>query len=341
MMTYPPGITSAVRNTPNQVLDLSSGVGTVRFDVSTLSLSSRDWLSLFIQDWNVQEQKITDSDIPSAQGNPRNALHIEQGSCGSFSSESGRWVIENYGASRNLQACIPSQHSIDEVLTRSAVTRTTFEAVVNVNGHIKFWLPNLNLVLAEGNVAPLTWTQGVVTMVHNSYNPEKGTNPLTGNPVGEANTWHWDNFEVAPAVPLSFVKTDHRHADELGTFQFAQPLPANALVRFEAFSDTGAGAVRVKFDNGAWLTPTKMSTHTKPENAVSYNISGVTGATTITVEVVQGGYGFVKGINNVEAFVLGSVTPPPPPPPPPPVDVCNEALYRNGVLVMGPVRACP
>ena len=372
MMTYPPGVTSAIRLVPNQVVDLTSGEGRVRFDVSTLSLSSRDWLSLFIQDWSVQEQKITDSNIPSAQGNPRNAFHFEQGVCGSFTSEPGTWVIEYYNSNRS-ETCIAPSHSVDEVLTRSAVTRTTFEAVINRNGHVKFWLPTLNHVIAEGDVAPFTWDRGVVTFIHNSYNPEKGTNPLTGGSVGERNTWHWDNISVTPGLPFEIIKTDHRGSNTaaVDTFNFSTPLPADSVVRFEAFSDTGAGAVRVAFGNGPWVTPTKMSAHTKPENAVSYTVAGVEGATSITIEVVQGGYGFVRDINNVSAYALGvapstpptgtatptataspspspTMTPSPSPTPsaspspsPTPSPVCNEALYRNGILEMGPVRSCP
>lgn len=318
VMTYPPGVTSAIRLVPNQALDLTSGEGRVRFDVSTLSLSSRDWLSLFIQDWSVQEQKATDADIPSAQGNLRNALHIEQGSCGSFSSESGTWVIENYDPNRAKQACVPPQSSVDAVLTRSAQTRTTFEVVINRNGHVKFWLPTLNHVLAEGDVAPIPWDTGVVTFVHNAYNPEKGTNPLTGGSVGERNTWHWDNISVSPSLPFEIIKTDHRGSRTAATdtFQFSSPLPAGALVRFEAFSSNEPGSVRVAFDGGVWLDPIKMSAHTKPENAASYTVPGVTGATRITIQVTRNGYDSnVVDINNVSAFVLGGAPSPTPTPP--------------------------
>jgi hypothetical protein len=308
IMTYPPGQTSAVRLVPNQVLDLSSGEGKVRFDVSTLSLSSRDWLSLFIQDWSTQEQKITDANIPSAQGNPRNAIHIEQGGV-SFSSEPGTWAIKGFDADRNQTGPI-FQNSVDAVLTRSAVTRTTFEAIINRNGHVKFWLPTLNYVIAEGNVAPFSWDRGVVTFIHNSYSPEKGTNPLTRNPVGEQNTWHWDTVSVTPSIPFEIVKTDHRGSKAAGidTFTFSKPLPAGSVVRFEAFSDTGANAVRIAFDGGPWVNPTKTSLHTHPENAASYSVVGVEGATRITVEVVQGGFGFVRDINNVSAFAFAGVT---------------------------------
>ena len=121
--------------------------------------------------------------------------------------------------------------------------------------------PVFNYTLAEGDIAPFTWTQGVVTFAHHSYSPDKGYNPACERGLlgtcdqtkGEANTWHWDNLSVSPAVPFTIIKPDHRSTRTgSNTFQFAQPVPANAIVRFEAWGDE----VRVSFDGGPQVVAT-------------------------------------------------------------------------------------
>lgn len=358
IMTYGPNGNSAIRMTPGKVLDLSGGTGVIDFDVSTLSLSSRDWLFVAVQDWNSQEQKITNESIPSAKGNPRNAIFFEQGSVDSFSSESGAWALKVYDNARNL-AFGNEGTSFDPAIggrgARSAQVREHFQIVVNKSGHIKFWMPERNFVINETDMPAIPWNLGVVTFVHNTYSPSKGWNPDTGvcdNPpeeCGHPNTWHWDNFNVNPSVPLSFIRTDRRSADneEYATFTFDRPLPAGSLVRFESWGEQ----TFVSFDRGPEVEVFQVTPETgHDEHSDSYTIPGVTGATTITVRTVGAWGGWLRQVNNVEAFVLGATpsptpvptpVPTPQPTPTPTPDVCNIAYYRNGVLTVGPIVNCP
>jgi hypothetical protein len=382
VMTYGPSGTSAVRLTPNRVADFSQGTVTVDFHVSTLSRSSRDWLFVAVQNWDVQEQKITDEFIPSAKGNPRDTIMLEQGTANGFSSEPGTWALKVYDSNRNRPVNLHGA-SIDDAIggrgARSAQVRQHFQLVINPAGHVKFWLPDLNYVITESAIPPITWSKGVVTFVHNTYSPDKGYNPDTGtcddpanNVCGHANTWHWDNFNVNPNAPLTIVKTDHRSTDNApeDTFQFAQPLPAGSVVRFEAWAEQAF----VRFDNGIEVEATKVSAENgHGEHANSYLVPGVTGATLVHTRVIGTWAG--RTLNNVEAYALGvapsptpttsptgtatptataspspspTTTPSPSPTPsaspspsPTPSPVCNEALYRSGILEMGPVRVCP
>lgn len=356
VMTYGPTGGSAVRIVPNQALDLSSGEGTVDFDVSTLSLSSRDWLFVAVQDWSVQEAKITDQDIPSAKGNPRNTLMIEQGTTAGFSSDPGTWAVKYYDENRERVA-YDYGASIDAAIggrgARSAQVREHFQLVVNKNGHVKFWLPARNFVITETDVPPISWNLGVVSFVHNTYSPSKGWNPDTGNcdnppeECGHPNTWHWDNFGVTPSVPFEIVKTDHRGSDNTSedTFTFDRPLPADSLVRFEGWGD----AIRVSFDGGPEVTPMWMSADNgHAEHSNSYLVPGVTGATRMHVRVTP--TWCCSTVNNVEAFALGRTSPPTPTPEPTPSPtpsptpapaVCDITLRRNGVVEWTSPVVCP
>lgn len=293
LMTYVPGDVSFTYLTPNQLLDLSSGTATVKWDVSTLSLSTRDWISVFVQGWDTQQQRVLDETIPANQGNPRNAFQVEQGGIGpAFESGSGLWHIEQYDGAGSLERLINDGccgRKVFDVAPMSAQTRTTFQ-IDFTPGHVRLWLPAFNYTLAEGDIAPFTWTQGVVTFAHHSYSPDKGYNPACERGLlgtcdqtkGEANTWHWDNLSVSPAVPFTIIKPDHRSTRTgSNTFQFAQPAPANAIVRFEAWGDE----VRVSFDSGPEVVATRTTEYRYGEAPSSFIVPAPQGITRATFTV--------------------------------------------------------
>lgn len=317
VMTYMAGDASLIYMTPNQLLDLSGGTGTVKWDVSTTSLSTRDWIGVWIQNWDTQEQRILDETIPAHQSNPRNAIQIEQGGGGpGFESGSGLWHIEVYDQNRNLSALVNDGccgHKVFDVTQMSAQARTTFQVDLTP-GHIKLWLPAFNYVLAEGDIPALNWSKGVVTFGHFSYSPDKGANPFTGACCsvgdGESNTWHWDNMSVSPSIPFTIVKPDHRSTRTGDTFQFSSPAPANALMRFEAWS--GDDGVRVSFDDGPPVAPTMTGLHNFGEHPTSYVVKvpqGVTRARFIVTPSWCCGE-----VNNPHIFALSAPLPPTPSP---------------------------
>lgn len=316
LMTYVSGEMVATYMTPNNLLDLSSGSGTVKWDVSTLSLSTRDWISVFIQGWDQQEQRILDNQIPGNQANPRNAMQIEQGGIGpAFESGSGMWHIEWYDANRELTALINDGccgASVNKATPMSAVTRTTFQLDITP-GHVRLWLPQFNLTLAEGNMPQVPWSAGLVTFAHHTYSPSKGYNPACEAGMlgpcdvtqGESNTHHWDNFTIAPAIPFTIIKPDHRGTRQGDTFTFAQPAPANALVRFEAWGDD----VRVSFDGAPAIAATRTGAYNFGENPSSF-IASVPQGTTRARFIVTPSWCCAE-VNNPHIFALDGGAPSP------------------------------
>lgn len=318
VMTHLAGDASLTYLTPNQLLDLSGGTGTVKWDVSTTSLSTRDWIGVWIQNWDTQEQRILDTSIPAHQGNPRNAIQVEMGAIGpGFESGSGMWHIEVYDQNRNLSALVndgPWGRKVFDVTKMSAQARTTFQVDITP-GHIKLWLPAFNHVLAEGDIPALGWNKGVVTFGHFAYSADKGANPFTGACCevgqGEPNTWHWDNLSVSPSIPFTIVKPDHRSTRTGDVFQFSAPAPANAIMRFEAWSRNDG--VRVSFDDGPLVKPTMTGLHTFQEQPVNYIVQVPPGVTRARI-VADGTGSCCAEANNPHIFALSAPLPPTPSP---------------------------
>lgn len=285
MMTHVNGGAAFIYMTPNHSLDLSSGNATIKWDLDTVSLSTRDWVSVFVQNWDTQQQKVIDEPIPGQQGNPRNAIQIEQGGVGpGFDSGSGAWHIDYYNANSqfhgiDMGCCGPS---IYDVVAMSAETRITFQVDITNKRHVRLWLPQFNYTLVEGDLSEtLNWSKAVVTFAHHSYSADKGANPFTGACCevgdGEANTWHWDNLSLTPAIPFTIIKSDHRTSNDGDTFNFATPAPANSLIRFHAFS--GDGNVKVSLNDGPLQNATRTSNFLFPEQSASFIINIPQGTT--------------------------------------------------------------
>lgn len=297
---------SLVYMTPDQLVDLS-GPAILRFDVSTLSRSDRDWIDIWVQAWDTQEQRILDTDIPTNNGNPRNALHIEQGGgCGGFTSLNGDFHVEVYNASRGKVACIPGNAGWSSVLTPSAQIRSTVEIALTP-GHVKVWMPALGHVLAEGDIPALGFTEGVVTFGHHSYSAQKGTDSLTGG-TGTPNTWHWDNVTIDPAIPFTIRQPNHRAANwedsAIGrTFSFA-PAPAGAVVRFEGWGQS----FRISANGGSLLTATRTGGFSNPNTASSYVVAVPEGTTSVLFEITPSS-GFIGQVSNPHIFARGTATP--------------------------------
>jgi hypothetical protein len=319
-MTHVPGGSmleyDSLYMTPNQIADFSNGPVTIRFDVSTLQRSDRDWIDVWVQAWDTQEQRILDDDVPSALGNPRNAAHIEMGRGPNWGTE-GQFHFESFDSNRSRVNSVPATGpSWNTVLTPSAQARSTVEIVLS-RTHVKIWMPQHNLVWVDKDISPLNFTQGVVSYGHHVYGPEKGRDLSTGG-QGQPNTWHWDNLSISPSIPFTIVKTDHRAASyqqsaAARTFTLAQPAPANSLVRFTAMGRS----VKVSFDGG----PAVATTRTGPNDASgggsnSYIAQVPQGTTrmTFTIDPAFDSYGEVQ---NPTIFARTSGVPSPTPSPTP------------------------
>ena len=318
LMTHvPTGNYAVIYLTPNQMVDFSTS-GSIKFDVSTLATSTRDWIDVWVQAWDTQEQAVLDEEIPTSQGHPRNAIHIESGgSCGGFRAGEGEFHVETFDSNRTRTFCAPSIGRWIDVLSPSPIVRSTIEIVLTQT-HVKVWMPAFNKVLVDSDIPALNFTQGVVSLGHHNYSADKSADPsIPGScdTCGRANTWHWDNVTIDPSVPFNIVKTDKRHAlweytPEQRTFTFA-PVPANSFLRFEAF-----GTVRTSSNGAAPVLATRTSANRSPEQSSSFFTPIPAGTTSVRFDI-DPAFGFIGAVRNPIIFSKSDVVSTPTPSPTP------------------------
>jgi len=223
--------------TPNHMVDFSQGPATIRFDVSTLRTSLRDWIDLWITPYEDNLQIPLQTDIASvdASGPPRRAVHVLMDLTGNFFHIS---VYQNFQLTRYRGDYTP----YDSVLTPDARRRDTFELQIS-RTRVKFGMPSYNLYWVDTTIPDLGWDHGVVQLGHHSYNPLKDCSTC------KPGTWHWDNVMISPSRPFTIVHANRLYADRANpTVTLAAPAPANAHLRF-----TGIGPnLQVRFNGGAW-----------------------------------------------------------------------------------------
>lgn len=229
----------AIYLTPNQILDFSNGKeAVVRFDVSTLKTSTRDWINIWISPYDEHLQLPLDFDV-DLQGTPHNGVQIELSPEMAFIpsiTRNGNTVKYQFNANG-----VNWWVGYDDLFTPSAMQRQTFELRISQT-HLKFCLPASNFCWIDMPIqAPLTWDQGIIQFAHHSYNPTKDNS-------GVPNTWHWDNFEIENGIPFTIIHSDRRYVNgQANTIQLGQPAPANAHLRFAGIGKN----LEVSFDGGA------------------------------------------------------------------------------------------
>ncbi len=240
----------AIYLTPNQMVDFGNGEAVIRFDLSTLRTSGRDWITIWITPFDDNLQLPLEDWLPDLSGEPRNAVKF---SMSLFPDETTfqAQVVRNF----NVQDVEDNPAmSYEDFLEPSAVRRDTFEIRIS-RDHLMFGMPDYNYWWIDADIQPLGWTQGVVQFSHHSYNPTKGCN--TCGP----NTWHWDNIRIVPSVPFTMIQADRRYVDASTPpfVNFSQPAPENAYLRF-----AGIGSqIEVSFDGGATWQPAQVQDQRK------------------------------------------------------------------------------
>jgi hypothetical protein len=233
--------------TPNQMVDFSTGEAVIRFDVSTLRSSNRDWFDLWITPYEDNLQAPLESWLPDLNGEPRRAIHIRM-EFGNENNLTGRFdgeIITNFAA-QNLP--VVNTEGYETFLTPSASQRQTYELRISAT-HIKFGMPAYNFYWLDTPIAALGWTQGIVQFGHHSYNPMKDC------PTCYANTWHWDNVTISPAVPFTILPANRRYAQPgTNTVTFATPAPADARLRFSGIGEN----LELSFNGGSTWQPAQL-----------------------------------------------------------------------------------
>jgi hypothetical protein len=234
----------AVYLTPNQLADFSQSEAVIRWDMSTLRTSGRDWVDLWISPFDEQLQLPLELEV-DLSGPPRNAVQIRLDlSRNAFTASIYRDFKE-----------VPvegefSMQGYDSFLTPDAKRRDTFEVRMS-RTHLSVGMPRYNFKWNDSEIPELGWSQGVVQFGHHSYNPSKDCS----NPCGP-NTWHWDNVQIAPARSFTMIKANRRFIDSeaSSTVNLARPAPERAHLRFAGIG----GSLEVSFDAGRTWQPAQI-----------------------------------------------------------------------------------
>lgn len=239
--------------TPDHKVDFTNGTATIKFDLSTFRTSTRDWIDVIISPEEDHLQLALDSWLPDLSGLPKRGIRIKMINQGSFTVE----VINNHSPSKVGQY---DWVGYETFLTPSATTRSTFEIQISKT-HIKFGMPEHNMWWADKDIPELDWSVGVVQFGHHSYTPTKDFPQNCPNSTCTANTWHWDNISISPAVPFTMIKSDRRYtsASDGGVVNFDSPAPSNANLRFSGIG----GNMEVSFDNGATWQAARIQAQTR------------------------------------------------------------------------------
>jgi len=226
--------------TPNQQLDFSQGEAVLKWDMSTLRTSARDWVDIVIMPFNENMQlSFENFDVHI----PQDAVRLELGGSNVFLPS-----VWRNGRKQDVSSDVAT--TWDMIFARAglhedAARRDTFELHLS-RTHIKFGMPAYNFWWVDTDIAPLNWDQGVVQLDHRTYNPDKACD-FDGSCGPD--TWHWDNISLDPALPFTIQRADRRLVNSDSAAQpvtFATPAPQNAFLRF-----VGIGLpIQVSFDGG-------------------------------------------------------------------------------------------
>ncbi|GEM_PF-1841283 len=235
--------------TPSHMVDFSQGEAVIRFDISTLMSSGRDWRDIWITPYTDQLQLPLESYRADLNGPPRRAIQILL----TKEMAAQARVYNNFAVAQEsaFHGDIPTQWWVgyDSFLTPDAKRRDTFEIRLS-RDHLKVGMPDYDFWWIDSPIEPLDWDQGIVQFGHHSYNPTKGCTNCGPN------TWHWDNVEIAPAIPFTMLQADRRAVSPSGAVHvtFPSPAPTDAYLRF-----AGVGTnLEISVDGGTTWQPAQL-----------------------------------------------------------------------------------
>ncbi len=210
----------AVVLTPDRLLALDQGEAVVRFALSTLSRSSRDWVGVWLTPWDDQLAVPASHSAPDLNSVPANGLFVEMTSTGGFCAS----VIREFEITP-----LPCEgwRALAEVIPPSATVRTAFEIRVS-RDRVRVGMPELDLWFVDAPLdRPLPMTEALVQFAHYSYTPLKCSG------CAAPNSWHWDDVRLAPSRPFTVLRASPRlFVDAGGTITLPAPAPVGAHLRF-------------------------------------------------------------------------------------------------------------
>ncbi|MCC6179596.1 MAG: hypothetical protein IT305_30160 [Chloroflexi bacterium] len=236
----------SIELTPNRLVDLSGGEAVVRFDMTTLRSSGRDWIDIWLSPVEDHLQLPLHRWLPDLTGEPRHGVQVEM-------SQFNAQTIFRSSIVRDFRVTdldIASFDGYETVLTPSAVRRDTFELRIS-RTTLKFGLPQYGLWWIDTQFADLGWDRAVLQLGHHSYTPTK---ECVGPSCGP-NTWHWDNVSISRSIPFTLLRGDVPWIDAGSRrwVAFSQPTPVGGSLRFAAIGTD----IEISFDGGGSWQPAR------------------------------------------------------------------------------------
>lgn len=240
MTAFLPGGYGEIEMAPDRLLDWSQGPGVVSWHQSTFRTSARDWTDINVTPFS--DNLVLPAEVTvDLSGEPRNGVQVAMSTA--LPTTFAATVYRDFGAES-----VPGTGAVlERVLTPSATQRAHFQLEVS-RSHIRFGLPDQNVWFVDRDIAPLSFTSGVVQLGHHSYTPDKEC-ASTGVLSCTGDTWHWSDFSMTPARQFTMLAGDagqHISHDTAAVVHVTSGAPAGSFLRFAAI-----GSVGVSFDDGA------------------------------------------------------------------------------------------
>jgi hypothetical protein len=289
---------AAIYMVPPAMADFSAGTATIKFEMSTLRTSSRDWVYFTLMPFDGHNKfayNSLDQAIPPYNIN----VHLAGENVLTATQRSGNGVdtrIDGDGfttwdmvQAANGVAPDAARRDIFEIDVsrthlRVCLTGNSAGQTYTYRGSGFCWI---DTDLPE-SLSPSLWNDQAVFMItHVAYNPEKSCSSeddqfmIVHNATGDANcppnTWHWDNVSINPASQFTIINPVQQFAafsdpSAANTVTFPAPAPSNAFLSYIADGD--CSQQRFSVNGGlSWISAIPQPATTQcahPENGGEY-----------------------------------------------------------------------
>lgn len=256
---------------PNHMLDLSSGNGTVKIDVSTKSPTPGSWWEIWFTPKNDWLMHPSDHWLHMV-GVPKRSVKV---SINDFSTRKVLQVegYDNYNISNNAFGDDENWQgtAITDKVSLDDRSRDTYEVEIRDGRYIDIYITDRNTETRDfvrSVVMPQDFLGDdvVVQFVDANYEPDLngkvGCSSAADCPQKTPATWHWDNASISPAKPYTIIKADKyvvnggysggNNSPQQITFDAPAPAGADLVFVGQAVSNN----FDVSFDGGAtWVDP--------------------------------------------------------------------------------------
>lgn len=326
--------------TPDHMVDFSNGTATITVQVSTEQRNASDFIDLWISPYNDNITLPIEFGVDGQAAHPVHGIRFSFNHSGVLGDRSGDVRVFNNQPGEFAGTPLPKAACLFDsdpkcigdqsvgVVPPSPTTRTTYEIDISA-GHVKFGVPGV-VTWTDTNFN-FPFTQGIVQLVHHSYNP------LKHDPGSGIDTWHWSNFSISQSIPFTIIGGNERsiHAGGPTTVHFASPAPANSYFRFSGIGPQKS-TYQVSYNNGAtWVSPAlQVGQGTHDEQFSSYWTPVPAGTTTVMFRG-NNWWGGPWWVRDPSIWSLsapgGTTTAPPPNPTAPPSTVPKPPMSINGM----------